>query len=641
MISVILYGRNDGHGYNLHRRAALSLNCIAEVLSDPSDEILFVDYNTSPTFPTFIEAISDTLTDKANSLLKIIRVPPSVHEQFEKETRLPVNEPLARNIAIRHSNPENRWILSTNTDMIFVLPKGHHSLSEIARDLPNGFYETPRFELPESLWECIDRKDAKTGIQKIAEWGNVLDLKLVVSRDEYILFDGPGDFQLMLRDQLFEISGFDESMLKGWHLDSNIAKRLNLLNGETKSLEDLVHGYHCLHTRAISKAHAHGAESNDLERYYYFLDSPFLPNQADSWGCPHGTLDDFSATKSPTLAYQKVVSSEVKPVPEGIRREKRASDGYLSVVYPANHVLPYLGSILATHPSSTKVAYLGSNASVADFLETFLADFGMPSLIQSSSLSLPECDFDVIVFDFGFDENQSLLRRKLLSLYAKVLVDYAIKYPKARFVALNAKENIFEPLVSSCINCNSAPLGIGCLDGFVLDNINDKKLRSSRQQVFSAIDSQFNLELDPSYRYKLGSSISFLSNNNTAAPFLDSNWSASCPSGTWTLGNTASLSIPLEEVPKQDILLELVLKPFTRKIQPKQKISLLLNDTLIESWDFMHPKFLFRNKNYKRRLTTKLPSSLFSNHNLKLTFEISTPCQSKSFGACLYNIKTI
>ena len=67
-----------------------------------------------------------------------------MHEQFEKETRLPVNEPLARNIAIRHSNPENRWILSTNTDMIFVLSKGHHSLSEIARDLPNGFYETPR-----------------------------------------------------------------------------------------------------------------------------------------------------------------------------------------------------------------------------------------------------------------------------------------------------------------------------------------------------------------------------------------------------------------------------------------------------------------------------------------------------------------
>ena len=34
MISVILYGRNDAHGYNLHKRAAISLNCVAQVLKD-------------------------------------------------------------------------------------------------------------------------------------------------------------------------------------------------------------------------------------------------------------------------------------------------------------------------------------------------------------------------------------------------------------------------------------------------------------------------------------------------------------------------------------------------------------------------------------------------------------------------------
>ena len=29
MISVVVYGRNDDYGYNLHKRAAISLNCIA------------------------------------------------------------------------------------------------------------------------------------------------------------------------------------------------------------------------------------------------------------------------------------------------------------------------------------------------------------------------------------------------------------------------------------------------------------------------------------------------------------------------------------------------------------------------------------------------------------------------------------
>ena len=81
MISVLLYGRNDAHGYNLHRRAALSLNCIAEVLTDPDDEIVFVDYNTPDELPTFIEAIADTLTERCLERLRVLRVPAAIHEQ--------------------------------------------------------------------------------------------------------------------------------------------------------------------------------------------------------------------------------------------------------------------------------------------------------------------------------------------------------------------------------------------------------------------------------------------------------------------------------------------------------------------------------------------------------------------------------
>ena len=79
MFSVILYGRNDSHGYNLHKRAAISFNALAEVMSDPDDEILFVDYNTPDDHPTFPEAIHDTLTDKAKKVMRILRVRPEQH----------------------------------------------------------------------------------------------------------------------------------------------------------------------------------------------------------------------------------------------------------------------------------------------------------------------------------------------------------------------------------------------------------------------------------------------------------------------------------------------------------------------------------------------------------------------------------
>ncbi len=135
MISVILYGRNDAHGYNLHRRAALSLNCIAEVLTDPDDELIFVDYNTPDELPTFIEAISDTLTERCLELLRVLRVPAAIHDQrFAARTHLPAVEPVARNVAARRANPSNRWLLSTNTDMIFVPLRG----PQHERDLPRS-----------------------------------------------------------------------------------------------------------------------------------------------------------------------------------------------------------------------------------------------------------------------------------------------------------------------------------------------------------------------------------------------------------------------------------------------------------------------------------------------------------------------
>src|SRR5262245_17690855 len=160
MFSVILYGRNDTHGYNLHKRAAISFNALAEVMSDPDDEIIFVDYNTPDDHPTFPEAIRDTLTDKAKAVMRILRVRPDHHMRLKDRTHLVALECQSRNVALRRSNPRNRWILYTNTDMLLLPRDRNESLSAILGALPDGFYQIPRFELPEMLWEAaFDRRD--------------------------------------------------------------------------------------------------------------------------------------------------------------------------------------------------------------------------------------------------------------------------------------------------------------------------------------------------------------------------------------------------------------------------------------------------------------------------------------------------
>src|SRR5262249_26314855 len=170
----------------------------------------FVDYNTPDELPTFIEAIGDTLTERCLDLLKVLRIPPAVHhERFARRTHLVALEPVARNAAVRRANPANRWLLSPNTDMV-LLPLVDGSLSDICSTLPDGFYGLPRFELPEWLWERLPRSDPQTALEEVKRLGPELGLDERTVSHEWIRFDAPGDFQLILRDDFLAVDGFNE-----------------------------------------------------------------------------------------------------------------------------------------------------------------------------------------------------------------------------------------------------------------------------------------------------------------------------------------------------------------------------------------------------------------------------------------------
>lgn len=235
MISIVTYGRNDNYGFNLAKRTALGFNCLAEVLTE-EDEILFVDYNSPEHLPTLPEFIWDTLTDKALNLIRVIRIPRDLHERLKDDSPLPMLENVSRNAAIVRSNPQNHWILSTNPDVLLVLCSHWQNLDELLRSVSDSFYEMPRFDIPESIWSSLYRGDPKTNMRALRDW-LVSNKAAVVETvpdwhfQKYMLFDAPGDFQLAPREYFFRLRGFDESMNKYLHSDSNLAKRMWLLNG--------------------------------------------------------------------------------------------------------------------------------------------------------------------------------------------------------------------------------------------------------------------------------------------------------------------------------------------------------------------------------------------------------------------------
>lgn len=378
LISVILYGRNDSYGYNLHKRAAISLNCIAEVLTDPEDEIIFVDCNTPDDMPTFPKAIQDTLTPKARKLLRILRLRPHLYNKYKKGSPLKALEPLSRNIAIRRSNPSNRWILSTNTDMVFVTRYPEKSLSDVVADLPDGFYELPRFEVPESLWESVNRLDPASIISLFKKWGQRLHLNEVIIARPFILFDGPGDFQLMLRKQIFKINGFNEDMVWGWHADSNICKRLYILNGGTKSLLDHVFAYHCDHTRQSTFLHnVHQRTMNDEKCFVYNVSSPFLPHQEETWGIPNEEIEEISLTDEYFMQFINILESLLPGLSESTILDIFTPESYNhGQIYDNLHILPFLSDHLTNISPLSDIGYFGGNVELLQLISKFLSEHG-------------------------------------------------------------------------------------------------------------------------------------------------------------------------------------------------------------------------------------------------------------------------
>lgn len=360
MISVIIYGRNDSHGYNLHKRAALSLNCIAEILNDPDDEIVFTDYNTPDDFITFPEAIADTLTDKCKKLLRIVRVRPRIHnEYFKWNTDLVALEPVSRNVGFRYSNPKNKWMLCTNTDMIFYPHPPHADLNSIVNNLPDGFYELPRFELPDMLWESLDRKDPVNTITKVADWGRRYHINEIIEKPKEILYDAPGDFQLFTRDDIFKIHGFDERYNRGWHMDSNLGKRFHLMYGVVRTLKDELSGWHCNHTRTQTIAHKSGRVNNDIDEAMIQVVRSDLPHQRDSWGLAAEKLEILTLDAARHDAILRALDKVSPPPATAPFVSPYISTDLLPC--PPEHIKPYVADILYSFPRDITIGYMGNS----------------------------------------------------------------------------------------------------------------------------------------------------------------------------------------------------------------------------------------------------------------------------------------
>ena len=294
MLSVVVVGRNDNHGYNLGKRVATSLNSIAMRLSE-GDEIIFVDWNTPKPFPPMPVSILDDLTEAARKYLRIIVVSPEIHDLVKGKSSKMILEPIARNVGIRHARIDNKWILSTNTDIIFVGDPGLR-LMDVINTLDDRLWQSFRYEIPEYMWERFDKRDPQKTNLEIMNLAKSVPIQLKLSTNPvvdslgvYNFADAIGDFQLAPREMWNEIEGFPEDMLDGWHVDSRAAVQMIRASGrESKILGDSagLEIYHQNHLRSLTHFHTN-LRMNGIE----LIAMPY--KNSNDWGLSTYPIEEY------------------------------------------------------------------------------------------------------------------------------------------------------------------------------------------------------------------------------------------------------------------------------------------------------------------------------------------------------------
>jgi hypothetical protein len=161
----------------------------------------------------------------------------------------------------------------------------------------------------------------------------------------------------MTRQSIWDIDGFDERHNLGWHLDSNISRRLIQYFGELKTAAPYLHGWHCNHTRNATALHSADAKSNSFAEVALHVIQPYLPEQRATWGAPDYPFEELNikAARNETIlaAFDKIFAGTTPKQYDIAHMHQNYTP-----VFP-DHLKPYVMDVLYTFARSINIGYAG------------------------------------------------------------------------------------------------------------------------------------------------------------------------------------------------------------------------------------------------------------------------------------------
>jgi hypothetical protein len=209
-ISFICGGRNDNYGGNGLWRAQVCITALLEQIerNGLDSELVFVEWNPVPNKPHLWQAL-DWPKDLQHCSVRVIEVPPEIHNQHSTADKIPYYIVLASNVGARRAKGE--FFLSTNQDIIF----SNELMDFLAqRELRNNIiYRIDRFDVPKDIpgYESLDKQ--------LEFCYNNMGHGHCHKCDDTPHSSGAGDFILMGWELWYKIGGFYETSMYPVYVD--------------------------------------------------------------------------------------------------------------------------------------------------------------------------------------------------------------------------------------------------------------------------------------------------------------------------------------------------------------------------------------------------------------------------------------
>jgi tetratricopeptide (TPR) repeat protein/2-polyprenyl-3-methyl-5-hydroxy-6-metoxy-1,4-benzoquinol methylase/predicted O-methyltransferase YrrM len=257
-LSIVVTSRNDDHGGNLLVRMQAFVDGIfaQSAKFGLPVELILVEWNP----PADRKPLAEVLSLPASHdycAIRIIQVPPAVHQRYAHAAALPLYQMIAKNVGIRRARGE--FVLATNVDILL----SDELFAFIAsRQLQRGaLYRVDRYDVQKDFSGQATHESrlasCKANTFRINKRNGTINL---LNDDYHMIYpdqgrlarerlhtNGSGDFQLMHRDHWFALHGYPEFDMYSFHLDSLMCYMAHFGGAQEHSLDPPMCIYHIEH----------------------------------------------------------------------------------------------------------------------------------------------------------------------------------------------------------------------------------------------------------------------------------------------------------------------------------------------------------------------------------------------------------